>query len=688
MKKKPKKEIPDITNQGVKKFTLDEERDYVSKILLRYQRGVGANELNRRNHTADLEFIWGADQQTQWDPVVLQLRAGRPSYTFNRCLQPVNLLIGDQRQTRPAAKVRAAAENATPAIAEIFGGIWRSIEQESRADAIYDDAYKQCVGGGYGEIQLMPQYEPGKSFDQVLRIINIPNPLTVVRDPECTDPCGADAMWTLVGDRISKEKYEELYPDFDPTSFPMARDSFGWRTDGMIRVVDYFERFATDIEIAELSDGRVVDWDEKQKAVEAHIAKTPGATHATVVRTRKVKTWKIRWLKCDGSQILEGPIEYDWQRIPVVRMPGRYINIEGRQLLQSFVRHAWDAQRGYNFMRSDSIERSALGVKAPIMYTPKMVNGFDDQWANAHITPRVGLPFNVDKDAATTPGGGAPYRIQPVDPPAASTSMAQMASMDIQATLGMFDPALGNADDMNRVSGKALVTHTKRSDLGSHEFIDGYGKALQLLCECGMDMIPKVYDSKRVLRIIGGDGTESQVPVNTPGPGGDIINDLKAGRYDCTVTLGPSYQTARQESLATLIDAASSIPAFAQVTPDLIARAIDSPDSEEMYKRLHALLIKQGIVQPSGPQDTPPPQQPDPMQQAELARAQALAARDTASAQIEQGKAAVGGVEVHKLIAETAGKHLSNLLAAQKLGEPAAAAQAEANAAPQTASPT
>jgi hypothetical protein len=669
-------DIEDVTDAGVVSLTEDEQRDLLSKIRQRYEKGVGANELNRRNHTADLAFIYEADQQSQWDPQVLQLRQGRPSYTFNRVLQPVNMLIGDQRQTRPSVKVRPASQSATLPVADIFGGMWRSIEQESRAEAIYDDSYKQSVGGGFGEMRILPEYENDQSFDQVLRIQNIPNPLTVVRDPESTDPCGADARWCMVGDRISRELYDDLYPGDEPTTFAMARDSLGWRTENMIRVVDYFEKIAVVKEIAELSDGRVVDWTDKEKAVEKHLSKAdPHGKYAKVVRTRKVNGWKIRWLKCDGARILKGPIDYDWQRIPVVRMPGRYINIEGRQLLQSLVRHSWDSQRAYNFQSSDAIERSALVPKSRYLVTAKMVNGYDDIWNTSHTTPRIYLPYNVDKDA---PNGGAPFREQPIDVPAGAVAMAQKAAQDVQATTGMFDPALGNADDMNRVSGKALVTHTRRSDLASHEFIDGYGKALQLLCEMGLDMIPTVYDSARVVRIIGADGSEDMAKINHDDGSGNIINDLSEGRYDCTVTLGPSYQTARQESLATLIDAAQTIPAFAQVTPDLIAKAIDNPDSDEMAKRLRRLLIHQGIIQPTQ-QDLDnmgPPPQPNPLEQAQLQRAQALAARDGAAAKIEQSKAATAGVEAHRLVIETAGRHLANIIAAQKAGGDAQTADA------------
>ena len=649
------------------KLTPAESDELVRLIRLRYQAGEGADYENRRLHTEDLAFVFDAESGAQWDPLVLGLRKGRPSYTFNRVLQPVNMLLGDQRQSAPSIKVRPI-KGGSQNVADVLGGLWRSIEQDSRAEEVYAGTYKHAVAGGYGEMRLVPEYESDDSLDQVLRIKHIPNPLTVIRDPESTDPWGADAMWCMVGDRISQDKYDTEYGEGESVNFEMSRDGMGWRTDGMVRVVEYFEKIPFDKEIAQLSDGRVVDYDDEQKAVEAKLKDAPPGPNgppATVVRTRKVRGWKVRWVKCDGARILEGPIVYDWKRIPIVRMPGRYVNIEGRQKYQSLVRHSKDAQRTYNFQSSDAIERSALIPKARYFITPKMIVGFEDLWNSSNTAPRIYMPYNVDKDA---PNNGMPFREQPIDVPAGAVAMAQKAAQDIQATTGYFDPALGNADDMNRVSGKALVTHTRRSDLGSHEFIANYASALKLLAMCGFDMIPTVYDTERVVRIIGQDGIDKLVQVNGQSDDGQLINDLKTGSYDCDVTLGPSYETARQETLATLIDAAETVPAIAQVAPDLIARAIDSPDSDELAKRLRIVLIHQGIIQPTeqDKKDMGPAPPPNPMQQAAAMRAIALAHKDSAAAFIEQNKANNSDIEHRKLIADTVKAELANLLSAQQ----------------------
>lgn len=667
-------------------YDVEDKDQLLSKIRLRYDDGVGAFEENRRMHSEDLNFVYNSEAMGQWDPVVLEARRGKPNYTFNRVIGPVNIVVADMRQTRPAGKVRPTNGAANEATAEVLAGLMRSVEDESRAEPIYKNQYKFAVAGGFGAWRLMPEYASEDSFDQVLRIKDIPNPQTVIWDPECSDACGGDAMWCIIGERVSKEKYRALFPNADTeSSFSISRDSYGWFTDKEVRVVEYMERVPFEKEIALFSDGSIEDLTAEIKAIDKSFKEAGiGPDKAKrIVRTRKVLKWRVMWCKADGGQVLEGPIYYDWKRIPVVRVPGRYINIEGRKKLQSLIRHAKDAQRTYNSRVCDMIERSALIPKAPYLVTENMIKGYESEWSQSNTASRPYLPYNVDPKAEGS--GAMPFRNQPIDMPQGALALAQQAAQDIQATTGYFDPAMGNADDMNRVSGKALVQHTRRSDLGSFEFIDGYGDALQLTWEIGVDMIPTIYDAPRIVRIVGNDDIEKMVSINQEDPqSGDIIHDLKTGSYSCKVVIGPNYQTARQEALATMIDAAEAIPMVAQVAPDLLAKNIDMPDADELTRRLRIPLIQQGIVKPTEEEaKNMPPPKPNPqelLQQAELERMTALAKRDGASAVIQQHKAEMIPLTTNKMTYEVAGKHLDNLKKGAELGGQQQAQQAEADA--------
>jgi hypothetical protein len=662
-------------------FDVEDEGALMARIRNFYDEGVGAWEENRRMHSEDLNFIYNAEAQGQWDPVVLQNRRGKPCYTFNRVLQPVNMVVADMRQTTPAGKVRPASDGASEPVADIFGGLCRSIEQCSRADGIYKEQFKFAVAGGFGAWRIMPTYmedDGDGAFDQVLRIINITNPQTVVWDPQCADACGGDANRCIVAERIADDIYHNLYRDGSGNSFNLSRDSYGWFTDKEVRIAEYFERIPREKKIAKMTDGSVVDYDADLKAQEAHFDEQ-GITHGShgVTRIQKDKmgrlmvrstvVWQVMWVKVDGSNVLEGPYYYDWKRIPVIRCPGRYINIEGRKKFQSLIRHSKDAQRSYNSRASDMIERSALLPKAPYLVTETMIKGYEDQWNQANVQSRPYLPYNPDPKAAET----MPHRMEPLDLPQGAMALAQMSIQDIQATIGYFDPALGNSEDMNRVSGKALVQHTKRSDLGSFEFIDGFQQALQLTWEMMIDMIPTVMDSERIERIIGHDGIEKLVTVNGQQDGSDdLVNDLSKGSYDVEVTIGPSFQSARQEALDTLLGFAEAMPNNAPVIADLIAKNIDTPDAQEMARRLRIPLIQQGLIQPTEAekqanpnigQPTPAQQMAQKKEQDEAALLAAKADKMKSDAQIASGRAQIADVEQQKQRFETIGKHLGNL---------------------------
>jgi hypothetical protein len=678
-------------------FQIRDNEGLLSRIRNFYDEGVGAWEENRRMHSEDLNFIYNAEAMGQWDPVVLQNRRGKPCYTFNRCLQPVNMVVADMRQTRPAGKVRPASDGASEAVADVFAGLCRSIEQCSRADQIYKEQFKFAVAGGFGAWRIMPTYmqDDGEgAFDQVLRVINISNPQTVVWDPQCADACAADANRCIVAERISDEIYESLYPNGNMNSFNVSRDSYGWFTDKEVRIAEYFERVPREKWIAKMTDGTVRDYDADLKATEEHLDdhgltfEKSGVTRiATNKKTgekmiRKTTKWQVMWAKIDGSTVLEGPYYYDWKRIPVVRCPGRYINIEGRKKFQSLIRHSKDAQRSYNSRASDMIERSALLPKAPYLVTEAMIKGYENEWNQANVASRPYLPYNVDKNAPD----GMPFRTQPLDLPQGAMALAQMSIQDIQATIGYFDPALGNAEDMNRVSGKALVQHTKRSDLGSFEFIDGFSSALQLTWEMMVDMIPTVMDSERVERIIGHDGVEKMVEINKEHDlTGDIINDLSKGSYDVEVIIGPSFQSARQEALDTLISFSEAMPQNAPMIADLIAKNIDSPDAQEMSNRLRIPLIQQGIIQPNekekqagiGTQKSQQQQMQEQQQQLEMQLLKGKTQKMTADAQIAQSRAQVSSTEQQKVQFETAGKHLANIKLAHEIGADAKQAQTD-----------
>lgn len=684
---KPAIERPEVASD--KKTSTNS--DTLFEIRQNYARGSSSESENKRLLSEDLNFVFNAeDQNAQWDQIVLQARRSRPSYTYNRCIQAVNMVTGDFQQVEPQIKVRAGNKDSSVATATVWEGVIRGIEHDSRARRVYNKQFKHAVAGGYGIWRVTPEYCDDDSMDQVLRIKDVPNPQTAFWNPECEDPFLDDMTWGGFAESIGLDTYTVLYPEFNPQSFDMNRDSMGWYSSTHVRIAEYFKKVKKKKTIAELSNGKVVNFDEMEEILE-HM-KAQGAAVPTVKRKRDVVSWQVEWWKVDGVNVLEGPITYDWKKIPIVRLPGRYIAIEGKKKCQSLIRHSKDSQRTYNLHRSTMIESAALTPRAPYMVTPKMIKKYEDMWATANTTNRPYLLYDPDDEAVKAGSPGRPTREPPPDVPEALVTLAQQDLADLQASTGYFDASLGSqANDSDRTSGSALIARQRRGDLGSFEFIENFAGALEVTYNRIIDMARTVLDTERVVRIVGPDAVEDFVKVNGPSEDGNIVHDLTKGAYDVTCTVGPGYATARQDTLETMLEATAKVPAIGQVGADIIARSIDTPQADELARRLRIPLIQQGIVQPTPEEKAqmPPPPQPDPMQQAQVQRAQALAQRDTASAQIAQSKAAVGDIEIHKLIVDSAGKHLANIIASQKIGAnqaemiaDAAEAQAAAPASP------
>lgn len=649
--------------------------DLVLEARQLYSDGEQAAGENLRDMVDDLRFTY--EPGYQWDATAKAKRTGRPCYSFNRVIGAVNQAIGEQRQVTPSGKVRAVSKDAAVETANVYGGLIRNIESVSRATDIYDNQFKYAVAGAYGAWRVLPYFcDPG-SFDQELRIEEIANPCTVMWIGG-TDPCKRDADAAIVAERISKALYKARHPGFRPTSFQTTRDNKGWLTDKDVRVAEVYKKKTTFKTIALLDDGRVVDYDAKTKKIITDLESAAGELRRKapkVERTRRVEVNKVVWYKTDGANVLEGPIEYEWTYIPVIRLPGRYVNIEGKQILQSLIRHSKDPQRTYNYHRSTMVETAAMTPKSPYLVTPKMITGFEDEWKTVNAVNRPYLKYNLDRDAVAS--GGMPKREAPPDVPQALIALAQQDAEDIRQTTGYQNPANDTQQTQGNESGVALGRRMAAMESGAYEFLSNLGKAIQFTWDCCIDMIPTVMDTDRIVRTIGEDDVEAYVRVNGRGEKGELINMLKHGKYDVTVTLGPAFATQRLETMATLLDAAEKVPMIGESAPDLIAKNLDTRDGTELHKRVRQRMIQKGMIVPNEQdlRDMPPAPPPDPVQQGLANRLAAQANKDNAAAQKTQAETVAEAIKAHgaplelqKLIDELVGQRLENMIAAQQVG--------------------
>ncbi len=227
--------------------------------------------------------------------------------------------------------------------------------------------------------------------------------------------------------------------------------------------------------------------------------------------------------------------------------------------------------------------------------TPRQIEGQKTAWEAANKGNPAYLPYNPD------PSAPPPQRVAPAFPPAAMFQEAGIAADDMKAVTGLYDAALGAAG--NETSGRAILMRQREGDTGAYVYMDNLARAIRQAGRILVDLIPRIYDTERTLRLLGEDGAQRFAAINrtVPGPDGPVVlNDLAAGKYDVEVTTGPGFATRRMEAAETMMAFVRAVPAAGALIADLIARNMDWPGAEAIAERLRRAL-------PPGLDDPAPP---------------------------------------------------------------------------------
>ena len=578
-----------------------DDRDLISTMKSRFTMAVSAYSESREDELDDLRFQAGSpDNQWQWPADVLATRGSvqgqtinaRPCLTINKLPQHVRQVTNDQRQNRPSGKVIPADDKGDIEVAEIFEGVVRHIEYISDADVAYDTACENQVTYGEGYFRILTEYCDDNSFDQDLRIGRIRNSFSVYMDPTIQDPCGADAEWCFITEDLTKDEYERQFPDAMPLSVMMQQgvgdqSTSQWISENTIRIAEYFyyEHTPTKLNLY-ANNTNALEGTPEDKQMKA-LGMKP-------IKTRDVDVKTVKWCKTNGFEMLESR-NWAGKYIPVIRVVGNEFEVDGRLYVSGLVRNAKDAQRMYNYWVSQEAEMLALAPKAPFIGYGGQFEGYENQWKTANTTNWPYLEVNPD----VTDGNGAVLPLpQRALPPMAQTGLIQAkmgASDDIKSTTGQYDSSLGATS--NERSGRAILAREKQGDTGTYHFVDNLSRAIRYGTRQLVDLIPKIYDTQRIARIIGIDGETSiaKIDPNQAEPVKKIVDETgiviekiynpSVGKYDVCVTTGPSYMTKRQESLDAMSQLLQGNPQLWAVAGDLFVKNMDWPGAQEMAKR-------------------------------------------------------------------------------------------------------
>lgn len=562
----------------------DKVREYLSE----FQDDWEADEVNRDRARDDLSFTAGE----QWDEADKAAREadGRPCLTINRLPQFIRQVVGDLRNVKPSISVRPNGNGADEDVAEVINGILRNIEDRSKDEQPYTLAVESAVRCGIGHFRIVTENLPNNPFAQDIFIKAIHNPLAVVWDHNSRSITRADARHCFVREGMSKDAFMKDYPgakmlDFGDDDYDLT--TWQWILPDMVMIAERFSVEEGKAPFILLENGGVMRRDRLPLGAELNevdgIIRFLNGQELFIENIQEAPIRKIKWCKFSGAEVLD---EGEWptEDIPIIPVLGEEVHFEKTKLRAGLIRWAKDPQRLYNFWRSTQTEIMGAAPKLPYLLGASQAEGFEEAWLNANKGNKPFLPYN-DKVNPTRPSREVPPQLS-----SGMNNEIALASEDMKATTGIYDASLGNRS--NETAGVAIRQRQMEGDVSTNFFGDNLSASMRRAGRILVDLIPIVYDSQRIARIVHDDGSDKMETVNSvviENGVPRIQNDLTIGDYDVTVNIGPSYATKRQEALEGMAEILRGNP-NATMFLDIIAKNSDWPGADQFAERAQKML--------------------------------------------------------------------------------------------------
>jgi hypothetical protein len=567
----------------------------------------------RKKFIDDTKFVNGDSENLwQWPDSVRKSRGigtrdERPCLTINKTAQHCLQIENDARQNKTSIKVHPTGNEATYEAAQMFEGIFRHIEYISDAQSAYVMATRHQVEGGSGYWRVVTDYVDDESFDQEIYIRPINDPLTVMMDPDYQQHDASDMRYCFIFDDMPKDEFEQAYPEYKDRipSSPLGGTSDDWDNDDHVRVAEYFRAVKKPIKMAVITgpDGKklTVKSSEMPKALFDVAMEDPRT------KWRNLVTTEIEWFLIVGDEVAERGI-WPGTTIPVVPVPGKVTVIEGQLDRKGHVRAMVDPQRMYNYHASSEVEYVALQTKSPWVAALKAIEELEIYYEVQNLVNASVLPFNhVDDDGNPIP---APTRAAPPMPSPAYLQGMETAANDMMLVSGQYQADMGAPS--NEKSGKAIQERQRQGANATYHFIDNLATAIRRTGKIIIDLVPKVYNTKRTIKIMAEDGEQSDVLIDptlkVPFTEKQIQNQEIAkqvifnpaiGRYDIQADVGPDYATRREEAANAYTQVFATNPEAFRIAGDLWALSVDFPTADKLAERLAKMLPPE--LQEGGP---------------------------------------------------------------------------------------
>jgi len=568
----------------------------------------------------------------QWETDVLK-DPKRPRYTFDMTGPLIDQIAGEIENADFSVRALPTGGETSKDTAKVLDGLIRNIQNVSHAGEIYDQAARYMVEGGLDGWEIKQQFVDGDSFDQDLVIKSISNFVDSVWFWPFTEPDASDSKACVKLKAMPKQEYDDRWPKRNGQSVDSSRlsDVYFHKNEHVIVGQLYYIK-EVKRELLKLSNGDVVNAEDVVSVLDE--LERGGIT--VIGRRERKKTVAMSRL-FDGEGWLNEAQDTVFSRLPIVICIANFTNLEYKNVWRGATEKLMDPQRVYNYSKSREVEEGALSPREKVWITAKQASGHEETLGTLNTNADPFQLYNPDPQAP-----GPPVKMNGATiNPGLKTLSDDMGNM-MRSTAGLYAASVG--DNPNVQSGIAITKLQDKGRLGSGKYFKAVVRAMRVTGAILIDAIPKVYDTRRQVRIMNEDGSFDLATINDTifdeqSKQQVTLNDLSAGKYDVTVKAGPSFDSRQRETVATIVDIGTADPSFIELGGDILANNIVAPGMDLLAERKRQQLFQAGVIpfeqqtdaekqQTVQAQNTPPP--PDPamvLAQAEAGKAEAQKGR-------------------------------------------------------------
>lgn len=244
---------------------------------------------------------------------------------------------------------------------------------------------------------------------------------------------------------------------------------------------------------------------------------------------------------------------------------------------------------------SGEVEVVALQTKTPWIIAAEAIEGNEAAWANANVTNAAYLTFRAIADDGET-SLPKPERMQPPQAAQGFLEGLRIAAAEMEMASGQYQSQFEN-QSIERTPA-AVNRRNRMGELANYDFTYNEMQAVRHTAVLILDLAPHYYDTERVINIRAEDNTISEIMIDpkmaeahrvmeaqNPNDPVKIAFNPKVGKYAVEASVGPRYQTQREEFYEAFKELVGSSPEILNIIGDLGFLAADWPMANKIAER-------------------------------------------------------------------------------------------------------